>query len=56
MRINLIIPSNLADFVNSQRGAKSVQSYLIGLIAEQKKLSQNYEEINEQNHNQKQQH
>lgn len=49
MRINLIIPSNLADFVNSQRGAKSVQSYLIELIAEKKKLSQNYEELNEQN-------
>jgi len=53
MRINLIIPSNLVDFVNSQRGTKSVQSYLIELIAE-KKLSQNYEELNEQN--QKQQH
>jgi hypothetical protein len=47
MRINLIIPSNLADFVNSQRGAKSVQSYLIELIAE-KKLSQNYEGVNDQ--------
>lgn len=49
MRINLIIPSNLVDFVNSQRAAKSVQSYLIELIAEKKKLSQNYEELNEQN-------
>jgi hypothetical protein len=52
MRINLIIPSNLADFVNSQRGAKSVQSYLIELIVEKKKLSQNYEELNEQNQKQ----
>ncbi len=47
MRINLAIPAHLTAFVNSQRGTKSVQSYLIELIAEKKELSPNYEELNE---------
>lgn len=51
MRINLAIPAHLTAFFNSQRGTKSVQSYLIELIAEKKELSPNYEELNESEEN-----
>lgn len=54
MRINLLIPSDLVDYVNSQRGSMSVQSYLLKQLYKQKETIPNYEGNNDQTKYEKQ--